>query len=98
MAVPYKFGDIATGIFVDEFDSDTGYATVVSISGWLEANVGLLNTRIYSSFSGSGNFIMETGSFKFEEEAIYKQLYLRHFYTKKTRSVLRGIDSSVDFI
>ena len=98
MPVPYNFGDIATGIFDDEFDADTGYATVGSISGWLEANVGLLNTRIYSSYSGSGDFVTPTGNFKFEEEAIFKQLYLKNFYVKKVRSVLRGIDNSVDFI
>tara|TARA_R110000824_G_scaffold8412_1_gene38108 strand:- start:869 stop:1345 length:477 start_codon:yes stop_codon:yes gene_type:complete len=98
MALPYKFGDIATGIFDDEFDGDTGYATVTNISGWLAANLGILNTRLYSCFSGSGEYIQGTGGFKFEEEAIYKQLYLTNFYNKKARATLRGIDSSVDFI
>jgi hypothetical protein len=43
-------------------------------------------------------FVHPTGYFKQEERAIYKQMYLYEFYTKKTRQVLRGIDSSVDFI
>jgi hypothetical protein len=33
-----------------------------------------------------------------EESGIYKKLYLKHFYQKKARNVLKGIDSSVDFI
>lgn len=97
MPVPYRFSDIATGIFDDEFDSDTGYANVTSISGWLTNNLGLLNTRIYTCFSGSGDYIQNTGRFKFEEEAIYKQLYLTSYYKKKTRSVLLGIDT-IDFV
>jgi len=33
-----------------------------------------------------------------KKDTIYKQMYLYEFYTKKTRQVLRGIDSSVDFV
>jgi hypothetical protein len=100
---PYFVSTIATGIFRDEFDSDTGYQTISSISGWLENNVGLLNTQLYTSFSGSGTTdgdtaLQGTGNFRFEEADIYKQLYLVEYYKKKTRSVLKGIDSSVDFI
>ena len=32
---PYLVSTLATGIFNDEFDSDTGFATLASISGWL---------------------------------------------------------------
>jgi len=46
----------------------------------------------------SGSLFTPTGQFKQEERAIYKQMYLYEFYTKKTRQVLRGIDSTVDFI
>ena len=51
---PYFVSTIATGIYRDEFDSNTGYQSLSQISGWLENNVGLLNTEIYSAFSGSG--------------------------------------------
>ena len=51
---PYFVSTIATGIYRDEFDSDSTYQPISSISGWLENNVGLLNTEIYSAFSGSG--------------------------------------------
>ena len=74
---------LANSVFVNEFDSDTDMATLSQISGWFENNIGELNTLIFTSFSGSG---------------IYKKLYLKHFYQKKARNVLKGIDSSVDFI
>lgn len=100
---PYFVSTVATGIFRDEFDSDTGYASLSSISGWLENNVGLLNTQLYTAFSGSGTTdgdtaIQATGEFKYEESDVFKQLYLVNYYKKKTRAVLRNIDSSVDFI
>ena len=100
---PYFVSTIATGIYRDEFDSDTGYQSISKISGWLENNVGLLNTQIYTAFSGSGvtdgdTAIQATGEFLYEESDIFKQLYLVEYYKKKTRSVLKGIDSSVDFI
>ena len=61
-------------------------------------NIGQLNTKIYTEFEVvSGNFT-PTGEFKQEERSIYKQMYLYEFYTKKTRQVLRGVDSSVDFL
>ena len=50
---PYFVSTIATGIYNDEFDSDTGYQSLSAISGWLANNVGLLNTQLYTSFSGS---------------------------------------------
>ena len=35
--------DLASDIFTDEFDSDTGIATSGSIQAWLENNLGELN-------------------------------------------------------
>jgi hypothetical protein len=96
--VMYSVHSLADEIFANEFDYDSGYAQFYYISGWLANNVGTLNTKIYTSFDvENGNFV-PTGEFKLEERAIYKQMYLYEFYTKKTRQVLRGIDSSVDFI
>ena len=103
---PYLVSTIATGIYNDEFDSDTGDSTLASISGWLANNIGLLNTIIYRAFSGSGSateypddtVLQPSGTFRFEEADIYKQIYLNNYYTKKARAVLKGIDSSVDFI
>ena len=96
--VAYSVHDLADEIFGNEFEYDSGYAQFYYISGWLANNVGMLNTKIYSQYSvDNGNFI-PTGTFQQEERAIYKQLYLYEFYTKKTRQVLRGVDSSVDFV
>ena len=106
---PYLVSTIATGIFNDEFDSDTGFSTLSFISGWLANNVGLLNTQLYTAYSGSGaasddseypgdTILSPSGRFRFEEADIYKQIYLTNYYTKKARAVLKGIDSSVDFI
>tara|TARA_R110000824_G_scaffold43099_2_gene126464 strand:- start:15639 stop:16184 length:546 start_codon:yes stop_codon:yes gene_type:complete len=104
---PYLVSTIATGIYNDEFDSDTGYVTLTSISGWLANNIGLLNTIIYREFSGSGvtagtldgdTVLQPSGNFRFEESDIFKKIYISNYYTKKARAVLKGIDSSVDFI
>ena len=96
--VTYSVYDLANEIFGNEFEYDSGYAQFYYISGWLANNVGLLNTKIYSQFNVEDGNFTPTGSFQLEERAIYKQMYLYEFYTKKTRQVLRGVDSSVDFV
>jgi hypothetical protein len=81
-----NIGDLATSIYINEFDS-TG-VTVESISGWLDSNVGQLNNVLYTSFSGvSGN----VSGLLLEEQAVYQQMYLYHYYTKQTRNTVRGI-------
>ena len=99
-----EFKVLANSVFVNEFDSDTDMATLSQISGWFENNIGELNTLIFTSFSGSGIGVTDSikivpeNKFGYEESGIFKQLYLKHFYRKKARNVLKGIDSSVDFI
>ena len=77
---------LATGIYEYELDS-TG-VSFNSISGWLNENVGLLNTYLYTSFSGQAGEIPGMG---LEESDIYKEMYLYHYYTKQARNSLRGI-------
>ena len=96
--VSYSVHDLADEIFGNEFEYDSGYAQFYYISGWLANNVGLLNTKIYSQYSVQNSNFEPTGLFQQEERSIYKQMYLYEFYTKKTRQVLRGVDSSVDFV
>jgi hypothetical protein len=96
-----EIGDLATSIWDNEFGDATGAAQRIneinSISGWLSANIGTLNTVIYKSFSGDSNGdVIPTGSFKLEEQDIYSKIYLKHFYEKKARNVLRGIDGSLN--
>jgi len=81
-------GDLASGIFVDEFDSDTGIATSGSIQAWLENNLGQLNNLIYKDFSGV-DAELDT-----EAQSIHKELYMYNYYTKQSRNALRGITSS----
>jgi hypothetical protein len=96
--VAYSVHDLADEIFANEFEYDSGYAQFYYISGWLANNIGLLNTKIYSQYSVQNSNFEPTGFFQQEERSIYKQMYLYEFYTKKTRQVLRGVDSSVDFV
>ena len=100
--MPNEPSILANSIFINEFDSDTDMATLTQISGWFENNVGELNTLLFTSFSGRGEAGQDTHVFHptmgLEESGIYKKLYLKHFYQKKARNVLKGIDSSVDFI
>jgi len=100
--MPNEPSILANSIFINEFDSDTDMATLTQISGWFENNVGELNTLLFTSFSGRGEAGQDTHVFHptmgLEESGIYKKLYLKHFYQKKARNVLKGIDSSVDFV
>ena len=79
-------GNLANSIYVNEFDS-TG-VTVEAISGWLENNIGQLNNVLYTSFSGENGNV---SGLNLEEQNIYKQMYLYHYYTKQTRNTIRGI-------
>lgn len=96
--VYYSVHNLADEIFGNEFEYDSGYANFHFISGWLSNNVGMLNNRLYTEFEVSGDYFTPTGDFQQEERSVYKQMYLYEFYTKKTRQVLRGVDSSVDFV
>ena len=67
--------DLASGIVVTEFDSDTGIATVSAVSGWLYENLGQANTYLYTDFSGegaSGTY----GVMDIEAQNVLKELYL----------------------
>ena len=98
-----QFGQIASGIVQNEFDYITGVeaSTEVSkVSGWLEGNLGELNTLLYTSFytgwlnqetgwGGTGNYLEQ------EEKAIFSLIYLRDYYSKQARIALRNFTRSV---
>ena len=88
-----NIGTLATSIFVNEFDS-TGI-TVVSISGWLENNIGELNNLLYTSFSGTNGNI---AGLNLEEQNIYQEMFLHHHYKKQARNTLRGIADNTNNI
>ena len=83
-------GNLATEIFSDEFDSDTGVVASGSIEAWLENNLGQLNNLIYQDFSG------DSASLDTEAQSIHKELYLYNYYTKQSRNALRGITAATN--
>tara|TARA_Y100001938_G_C8101618_1_gene442294 strand:+ start:4421 stop:4945 length:525 start_codon:yes stop_codon:yes gene_type:complete len=83
-----EIGNLATGIFKFDFDSSTGDISVGYISGWLHNNIGELNVLIHSCYSG-GNPGMQV-----EEKAIYRQVFLKNYYTKLGRQALMGVSTS----
>ena len=91
--MPNVLESLASGIVTTEFDSDTGIATVASVSGWLYENLGQVNTYLYTNFSGDN----ATGTYGFmdiEAQNVLKELYLSNYYSKEARNALRGITKS----
>ena len=60
--------DLALKIFQTEFDGDTGVMYNSYIEAWLNANLGQLNARINTSYSGVD------AELDLESQAIYKEL------------------------
>jgi len=84
--------DLAKEIWECEFDSTESFNSLQSIECWLETNLGLLNTMINTSYC------LEDPNLDSEAQAVYKQLYLYKYYSKRTRNALRGIvECSGDF-
>lgn len=88
-----NIGTLATSIFQNEFDS-TGI-TLISISGWLENNLGELNNLLYTSFSGTNGNV---AGLNLEEQNIYQEMFLHHHYKKEARNTLRGIANNTNNI
>jgi hypothetical protein len=87
----YTLESLSSGIFVNEFDSDAALATQGRISGWLEANIGLVNTAIHASFDDDLSSPAAVDYlFGHEEAAIYTQMYLRNYYSRAIRTTLLG--------
>jgi hypothetical protein len=83
-----EIGNLATGIFKFDFDSSTGDISIGYISGWLHNNIGELNVLIHSCYSGG------SPGMQVEEKAIYRQIFLKNYYTKLGRQALMGVSSS----
>lgn len=84
-------GSLATQIVNYGFDEDTGRFPVTYISGWLEANIGLLNAYTHEEFT-----VDTTGAFAPSgllpiEEAIFTTLYTISYYDKAAREAIRGV-------
>jgi hypothetical protein len=79
--------DMANEIMDCEFDNDSCLNSLQSIECWLETNLGMLNTLIDT------DYCVDAPELDSEAQAIYKQLYMCNYYSKKSRNALRGIMS-----
>ena len=83
-----EIGNLASGIYLYDFDESSDSVSSDYISGWLENNIGELNTLIHSCYSGTDP---ELGD---QEQAIYRQLFLKDYYFKLGRKTLLGVGGS----
>ncbi len=96
-----QIGQIASGVLEYDFDFITGTtekaAELLTISGGLSGHVGQLNVLINQSFGYTGTSGDLDPALQQEEKEILVQLYLKDYYFKESRKVLRSIyDSSLD--
>jgi hypothetical protein len=81
---------LATAIFQTEFDGESATIPRSYIEAWLGANLGLLNTRINTSYSGVNAPLDQ------ESQAIYKEMYMSNYYRKQSRNALKGLVGNTD--
>jgi hypothetical protein len=86
--MPNAFYTLARDVFTTEFSSQTGLASLSQISGWFSANLGQLNSKIHTNFSGDANDMDSSAG------AIFSLMYLRDFNQRAARSALRGVLSA----
>lgn len=86
--MPNTFAILATGIFDSEFAGDTGIVTVSQISGWLASNLGQLNVKLHTNFSGEASEMDESAG------GIFSLMYLRDYNKRAARNALRGVETA----
>lgn len=80
-----EYGNLASGIFLYDFDEEYSVIRPEYISGWLDNNIGELNVLIHKCYEGDNPGLGN------EEQAIYRQLFLKSFYGKLARKTLMGV-------
>ena len=85
------FGNLAYKIVKYEFKEDHLRFPISYVSGWLETNLGELNTITHKDF-----YINETGcigptGLSLSEQNIFSKLYTINYYKKASRDAARGI-------
>jgi len=80
--------DLALKIFQTEFDGNTGSIYQSYIEAWLKENIGQLNSRLNTSYSGID------AELDLESIAVYKEIYMANYYRKQSRNALRGLVGS----
>lgn len=86
--MPNAFYTLARDVFTTEFSSQTGLASLSQISGWFSANLGQLNSKIHTNFSGDANDMDSSAG------AIFSLMYLQKYYERAASNALRGIIQS----
>ncbi len=81
-------GSLATGIFINEFSSDSGVTNPLKIESWLTANTGILSARLADDL---------TGELTGEQESIFTLLYMSRYYGQAAQSANSGV-GAVDWI
>ena len=89
-----QIGEIASGVVEYDFDYITGVseksAMLTTTSGCLSGTLGQLNVLINQSF-GFASGGSPTPLLQEEEKDILVQIYLKDYYFKEARRVLRGL-------
>lgn len=83
---------LAKSIFQTEFDGNTGMVPESYIYAWLSGNLGKLNTMIHTQYSG------EAAELDLEAQAIYRELYMGHYYKKQANSAVKGVLDGGDIL
>jgi len=93
-----QLGELAFHIWDIEFgDHSTALErerNALLISGYLEANLGQLNTLIHTDFYVDEDEDKVVPPLQYEEKAIFTQLYLKDYMNKQARNILRNAASS----
>ncbi len=88
-----QISQLASGIIEYSLGGDTTHAPFLYVSGWLDTNIGKLNTSIYTSFYTESGLFMPSGLMP-EEASIYTSLFVQGYYKKIAQNVLLGVSSS----
>ena len=86
-----QINDLALNIVSANFDYLTGTDRTCmesSVESWLLYNLGKLNNRIYTNYSG------ENPNLGLEEQSIYSNMFLHRFYSSEAQKVLRNMSST----
>lgn len=92
-----QLGQLAYSIWDTEFgDHSTALERqqkALLVSGYLEANLGQLNVFLNTDFELTAKDKVSP-ELKYEEKAIFAQIYLKDYYQKQARNILRNITQS----
>lgn len=86
--MPNTFYTLAREVFANEFHSETGVCSLSQISGWFSANIGKLNAKLHTNFSGDASD-MDTSAGN-----IFSLMYMVDFNRRAARNALRGVESA----